>query len=581
MKLSKTFWQTYKEIPSEAEVISHQLLLRAGFIQKIAGGIYTYLPFALRVIQKISQIIREEHSKIDANEVQFSILTPAELWKETKRWDDFGPQMLKAKDRADRELCFSPTNEEAVTDLFRNTVSSYKQLPLSLYQINTKFRDEIRPRFGLLRGREFLMKDAYSFHLNKPCLDKVYEDYYQCYQNIFNRIGLDYIIVEADAGAMGKADSKTHEFQVIADNGEDVIVEAKPLNYAANLEKAKTFRPNLDWNLNGKIHEVETKHKSTCAEVAEFLNQPIHHTLKTLVYSFVNGDVESHAMVMLLGDDTLNEVKLKNYLQADHIYIAKESTLAELKLVPGYMGPYQVNFHEQFKLIYDEAIHLEAHYTIGANKIHSHLQGFKPNQHSQNFDVIDLRLSQAGDLAFDGKTPVQLRKGIEVGHIFQLGDKYTESMNVKVLDEHGKRVTPIMGCYGIGVTRTMSSAIEQSHDADGIIWPINIAPFQVHFISLCKTDEIKKLTQEIYQSLITAGIEVLFDDRNIAPGMMFKDADLLGLPIRLTLGERDYLAQKTLEIKMRKTKEVIKVSLDETIPKIKLIIEEMKNEKKI
>ncbi|MDA8792932.1 proline--tRNA ligase [Bacteriovoracaceae bacterium] len=572
MKLSQGYWQTYKEIPNDAEVPSHQLLLRAGFIQKIAAGIYTYLPFALRVIKKIENIIREEHEKINAHEVQFSIMTPGDLWKETKRWDDMGPQMLKAKDRMNRDLCFSPTNEEAVSDLFRNTVSSYKQLPLNLYQINTKFRDEIRPRFGLLRGREFLMKDAYSFHLSKDCQDKVYDDFYRCYENIFRRCGLEFIIVEADAGAMADSSNKTHEFQVVADTGEDTIVYSSEIKYASNIEKAKTKRINLDFSNDQNLAEVETKGKSTCEDVAELLGVPLTHTLKTIMVTSIVEEEETHNMILILGDDEVNEVKLKSFLKADHIIPTKESVLSELGLVVGYMGPYQLK--NSLNIIIDEAVDLSATYITGANKKDYHVKGFSLKE--LKYEKADLRLSQESDVAEDGKTPIKFRKGIEVGHIFQLGDKYTQSMNIKILDEKGSRQSPSMGCYGIGVTRTMAAAIEQCHDENGIIWPFSIAPFQVHFCLISKTDETKKIANDLYENIKQTGIEIIFDDRKMGPGFKFKDADLLGCPIRLTLGERDFNKTGKLEIKLRKDGDGVAVSPEEVIPALQKIISENK-----
>ncbi|MEX1099517.1 MAG: proline--tRNA ligase [Bacteriovoracaceae bacterium] len=366
MKLSQALWQTYKEAPSDAEIASHQLLVRAGFIHKTSAGIYTYLPMAVRTLQKIEAIIRSELNKIGAQEVSMSFVTPAELWKESGRWEAMGPEMLRVKDRKENDFCLSPTNEETVTDVFRKSVASYKQLPVNLYQISTKFRDEIRPRFGLMRGKEFTMKDAYTFSADKASLDELYEKYYQAYSRIFSKMGLEFIIVEADPGAMAGAGAKTHEFQVIADSGEDVVVQAKAAAYAANLEKAQTFRPPLEFAPSGAIEQVDTKDLPTCEKVAKLLSIPVHQTLKTLVFTATYGKKRVNYIVMLLGDDELNELKLKNFLKADHIEAASEGDLKELGLVKGYMSPFKLS--KKMPVLLDESIDPEKGYVAGANK---------------------------------------------------------------------------------------------------------------------------------------------------------------------------------------------------------------------
>jgi prolyl-tRNA synthetase len=573
MRLSQGYWQTLKEVPKDAEVASHVLLARAGFIDKSGGGIYTYLPMAVRVLRKIENIIREELDAINCFEITCSVVTPGELWKETGRWDDFGDLMLKFQDRAKRDLCISPTNEEAVTDLFRKTVSSYKQLPVTLYQINTKFRDEIRPRFGLMRGREFTMKDAYSFHLDKQSLDAVYENIYQAYSNIFTRMGLEFIIVEADGGAIASGDQKTHEFQVVANTGEDVVIYAKETGYAANIEKAKTLRPSIAFLPEQAISEVETTGMQSCEQVATFLNLPIYQTLKTLVYTATYGVKEAHYLILILGDDELNEIKLKNFLKADHLQIATEATLTGLALPKGYMSPYGVS--DKISTIIDEAIDLTKSFVVGANKENFHIKGFTPQRDIQKLKIADIRMSKAGDQTLDGKSIVELKRGIEVGHIFQLGDKYSKSMNATVLDQNGKKVVPLMGCYGIGVTRTMAAAIEQNHDENGMIWPAAIAPYHVYLAVIAKKDSTKDLATQIYQDLIKNKIEVLLDDRGAGPGSMFKDADLLGLPLRLTLGERDYEESQELEIKIRKTGETKKVKVEGLVATIQELLKNL------
>lgn len=569
MRLSKSYWKTLKEVPSDAELISHQLLMRAGLIHKASGGIYSYLPFAMKTIHKIEKIIREELDKIDCHEIQMSMVTPGSMWKESGRWETMGPEMLRLKDRADRDLCLSPTNEEAVTAIFRDTISSYKQLPTALYQINTKFRDEIRPRFGLLRGREFSMKDAYSFHMDKECMDQFYEKMYQAYEAIFSRIGLNFTVVEADGGAMASGEAKTHEFQVLAENGEDTLIVEKTSGYAANIEKAKTTRANLSLTNIKPLKEVATPNKKTIKEVCQFLNEKECHSLKSLVYTGIIKDEEKHYLILLLGDDELNEVKLKNFLGADHIMSSRDHILDQYGLLKGFIGPVGIN--SELEIIIDNSIDLEASYIVGANKVDTHYEGFVFNRDGKDFKQADLRMAMASDIG-PGGSEVITTKGIEVGHIFQLGNKYTESMKATVLDRNGKALAPLMGCYGIGVTRTMQAAIEQSHDENGIIWPGAIAPYQVYLALIGKSDEIKKLGSEIYEELLNNGVEVVFDDRGMGPGAMLKDADLLGLPMRILLGERDYKKTGELEIKMRKSGEVFKVTKENLIKKTKDIL---------
>lgn len=574
MRLSRAVWQTYKEAPSDAEIASHKLLIRAGLIHKTAAGIYTYLPFAVKSLRKIENIIREELDKIGGLETRMSFVTPSELWKESGRWDTMGPEMLRVKDRKNNDFCLSPTNEETVTDVFKKLASSYKQLPVNLYQITTKFRDEIRPRFGLMRGKEFTMKDAYTFSMDKACLDEQYDQYYKAYARIFERMGLEFIIVEADPGAMASSDAQTHEFQVVADSGEDTVVQARPAQYAANLEKAVTLRGELDFAPQSEIEKVETKEMPTCEQVAKLLNIPLHQTLKTLVYTATYGKKEAHYVMLLLGDDQLNELKLKAALKADAIAPSKESVLQELGFVKGYMSPYKMK--GKASVLIDKAVDPDKSYVVGANEENYHIKGLSPSRDLEGHKTMDLRLAKVGDLALDGKTPVEFKKGIEVGHIFQLGDKYTKSMDATVLAQSGKKQFPLMGCYGIGVTRTLAAAIEQNHDENGIIWPAPIAPFQVYFAVIGKKDETKKLSEEVYSELEKSSIETLFDDRGMGPGPMFKDSDLLGLPIRVLLGERDYEATGEFEIKLRKTGESFKVKKEELVAKIQELLKGLK-----
>ncbi len=575
MKLSQGYWQTYKEIPNDAEIPSHQLMIRAGLINKTGGGLYTYLPLGLRSIRKVEQIVREELDKIGCFEITMGVVTPGELWKETGRWDVMGQLMLRFQDRAGRDLCISPTNEETVTDLFRKTVKSYKQLPVTLYQINTKFRDEIRPRFGLMRGREFTMKDAYSFHENKDCLDKTYTEIYNAYCAIFTRLGLEYIAVEADGGAMAGGQAKTHEFQVVAEAGEDTLIYCAESRYAANVEKAEAKRSVLNKTSAQDLKLVDTPNKSTIEDVCNLLGKPQEESLKALVYVAVTDQKEEIILAFVHGDDLLNEVKLQNYLRANHLTIGTEKHLTEAKLVKGFIGPKDLK--QKVRVIIDSSVNLEASYVVGANQVDKHYQGFVVTRDAdKGFETADIRMSKSGDLCPKSGKPVVVKKGIEVGHVFQLGDKYTKAMNVTVLNKEGKGVTPIMGCYGIGTTRTVAAAIEQHYDKDGIIWPVAIAPYHVYFGMIGKADETFALANEIYKELNAAGIETILDDRGQGPGVMFKDADLLGLPLRLVLGERDYKEGNMLEVKVRKTGESHKIHRSELVTKLKSLLESLK-----
>lgn len=570
MRLSKGFWQTYKEIPNDAEIPSHQLMMRAGLIHKSGAGLYNYLPMGLRAIKKFEQIIRDEHDKIGCHEISMSVVTPGELWKETGRWDKMGDLMAKFKDKKDQDLCLSPTNEEAVTDIFRKTIKSYKQLPVTLYQINTKFRDEIRPRFGLMRGREFTMKDAYSFHMDKESLDVVYQDIYDCYCRIFDRVGLEYIPVEADGGAMASSDSKTHEFQVVANAGEDAIIYSPESRYAANIEKAQTIRGKLNFKQSSEaMKNVSTPKMATIEDVCNFLKTEKNHSLKSLVYKAVVANKDVFVLALLLGDDDLNEIKLQAFLKADHLVQATEEEMKKLGLVKGFIGP--VGVASELVVVFDKQIDLNAAYVVGANSVDTHTENFIPSRDLKSTQTHDLRLAKEGDFTLDGKHQVVVKRGIEVGHVFQLGDKYTKGMSVQVLDKNGKLATPLMGCYGIGVTRVVAAAIEQSHDENGIIWPKAIAPYQIYFATIVKKEESKKLADDIYNDLLKAGFEVLYDDRDQGPGFKFKDADLIGLPIRLVLGERDYEASGELEIVTRKGAQTIKVKKENLVTELKRI----------
>jgi len=472
-------------------------------------------------------------------------------------------EMLKFKDKRDSDLCISPTNEETITDIFRNLVKSYKQLPVSMYQINTKFRDEIRPRFGLMRGREFIMKDAYTFHEDQKSLDEGYDRMFKAYENIFSRIGLEFMAVEADAGAMASSECRTHEFQVIADTGEDSLVYAPELKYAANLEKAETLRGSLSFTETAKaLNEVATPNASTIEDVSKLLGLAAHQTIKSMVY-VIEKKEPVFILALLLGDDEINELKLNARFSGATLRPANETELASCGMVKGYIGP--IGLNGKVTILVDQAVPKDKAFVIGANKEETHLENFSLERDLPEYQSVDLRLAKEGDVANDGKTPIQIKKGIEVGHIFQLGDKYTKSMKATVLAQSGKPFPPLMGCYGIGVTRTIAAAIEQNYDQKGIIWPKAIAPFQVHLIHIGKDEDLKNKAAEFYEKLIAAGVEVLFDDRAMGPGFKFKDADLLGLPLRITFGEREWKSSQKLEIVNRKTAEEQKLTEEETI----------------
>lgn len=573
MKLSIGFWQTYKEVPNDATIPSHILMLRAGLIHKAANGIYNYLPMGLRAIQKVEKIIREEHDKANCYELQMSTITPGELWQESGRWDKMGGQMLKMKDSANRDLCYSPTNEEAITDIFRKTVKSYKQLPLTLYQINTKFRDEIRPRYGLMRGREFLMKDAYSFHTDTACMNKTYEVMYNVYQNIFSRLGLKFIAVEADGGAMADGKARTHEFQVLANSGEDRVIHCKKCDYAANIERAETKRFPSTSNSKGDMTVVDTPNKSTIEDVCAFLQVPTENSLKCLLYTAIEGNKSWLVLFVLIGDDTLNEVKIKQVVKCEHLVPATEHEIAQAGLCKGYIGPFGLS--DKIAMYVDGEVMIDKGYVAGANQEHKHVTGFVLSRDASAHQIADIRESRAGDQCARCSGEIEEIRGIEVGQVFELGNKYTKAMNVTILDQNGKAVTPYMGCYGIGVTRTVAAAIEQNHDEFGIIWPKEIAPYHIYFAVIAKGEETMHQADAINQQMVNAGFEVVYDERNAGAGFKFKDADLLGLPIRVVLGEKGFLQDGLLEIKVRKTGAELKVPVGELVSTLKRLWAEL------
>ena len=536
MRASQLLIATLKETPADAEVISHQLMLRAGMIRKLASGLYTWLPMGLRVLRKIEAIVREEMNNAGAQEILMPVVQPAELWEESGRWDQYGAELLRIKDRHQRGFCLGPTHEEVVTDLMRNELQSYKQLPINLFQIQTKFRDEIRPRFGIMRAREFTMKDAYSFHINQASLDDTYTGMHNAYSAIFNRIGLDFRAVLADTGSIGG--SASHEFHVLAESGEDDIAFSNSSDYAANVELAEALAPAIESVEQQTLNVVDTPNAKTINEVCEQLNIPAHHSLKTLL---VNADEDSPSPLVALvlrGDHQLNEIKAEKLEHvASPLTMASEADiLTATGCTPGSIGPVQLDM----PIIVDHAAAAVSNFVCGANKDGQHLTGANWERDATASVVADIRCVVAGDPSPDGKGELLIKRGIEVGHIFQLGKKYSEALNATVLNESGKSEVVHMGCYGIGVSRVMAAAVEQNHDDGGIIWPSSIAPFQVVLvpINMQKSERVKTLTESLYQQLLDHNIEVLLDDRNERPGVKFADMELMGIPHRVVIGDK-------------------------------------------
>jgi prolyl-tRNA synthetase len=563
MRVSRFLLATVKETPADAEVISHQLMLRAGMIRRLAAGLYTWLPLGLRVLRKVETVVREEMNRAGAQEVLMPAVQPAELWQESGRWEQFGPEMLRITDRHNREFCFGPTHEEIITDLIRNELRSYKQLPANFYQIQTKFRDERRPRFGVMRAREFLMKDAYSFHLDEASLKETYQVMHEAYTRIFTRLGLDFRPVLADTGAIGGSGS--HEFHVLADSGEDAIAFSTESDYAANVEKAESLPPQGARPAPGReLAVVDTPNVHTIEEVSNFLEVPASQTVKTLIVHGANADNEMEGVVALVlrGDHELNAIKAEKLpgVLSPLSFAGDEEIRNAVGCNPGSIGPLGIGI----PVIVDrDAAHL-ADFVCGANEDGRHLTGVNWGRDLPEPQVADLRNVVEGDASPDGKGVLTIKRGIEVGHIFQLGDKYSEAMKATVLDENGKSVVMTMGCYGIGVSRVVASAIEQNHDEKGIIWPEAIAPFHIALLpmNLQKSEAVREAAERLYADLTAAGYEVLFDDRGERPGVMFADMELIGIPHRIVVGERG-LNSGTLEYKGRRDTENQDIPLEQ------------------
>lgn len=557
MRVSQFFISTLKEAPAEAELISHKLMLRAGLIKRLGSGLYTWMPLGLRVLRKIENIVREEMNKSGAIEVLMPAIQPAELWQETGRWDVFGPQMLKIKDRHEHDFCFGPTHEEIITDIARKEIKSYRQLPLNFYQIQTKFRDEIRPRFGVMRAREFIMKDAYSFHTDENSLMQTYQRMYETYSRIFTRLGLKFRAVAADTGAIGGSGS--HEFHVLADSGEDAIAFCPDSDYAANIELANAlFAQRERGTPDGDMQKVATPGKKTCAEVAEFLKIPLQNTVKTLAVK-ANDEI---FLLLLRGDHQLNELKVRKIPFLSGFQMAtEEDILRTTGTVPGYIGPVGI----EARVIADQAVMNMSNFVCGANAEGFHLTQVNFARDLKLPDhVFDIRNVVPGDDSPDGKGKLEICRGIEVGHIFQLRTKYSEIMKANYLDESGQTQNMEMGCYGIGISRIVAAAIEQNHDEHGIIFPETIAPFQLTIvpIGLQKSALVKDTVEKLYQQFTAAQIEVLLDDRDERPGVMFADMELIGIPHRIVVGERG-LKQSTIEYQGRKDEASQAVHIDE------------------
>jgi prolyl-tRNA synthetase len=560
MKTSQLLIPTLREDPGEAETVSHRLMVRAGLIRKVAAGIYTYLPLGLRVIRKIEQIIREEMDRAGAQELLMPIASPAELWRETGRWDHYGKELLRFKDRHERDFCLGPTHEEVITDLFRREVRSYRQLPLNFYQIQTKFRDETRPRFGLMRGREFIMKDAYSFDSDEAGAKVSYQKMYDAYTNIFTRCGLTFRAVEADTGLIGG--DVSHEFMVLAETGEATVVYSDEGSYAANLERAEVLPPSdVDTSPLRPLSRVATPQRRTVEEVTAFLKIEPRRLVKTLIYH--TGD--KTVAVLIRGDHDLNEVKLARLLHVTDVKLAEPESVQELTGAPvGFAGPVGLN---RMQVLADQAVKGMRNFVVGSNEADAHYVDANWDRDFKVDRFADLRNAQSGDPSPRGAGRLALAKGIEVGQVFLLGTKYSKSMHATILDDQGKERLAIMGCYGIGVGRTAAAAIEQNHDDKGIVWPFPIAPFHVHLLTVSQSEASTHAASRLYDDLLTADFEVLWDDRDERAGVKFNDADLIGAPFQIVVGDKG-LADGVIEVKVRRTGVKTRVALSEIVSRL-------------
>jgi prolyl-tRNA synthetase len=573
MRYSQYLLPTLKEIPSEADVPSHQLMFRAGMIRKLASGIYSYLPLGLRAIQKVESIIREEMNRAGAIEVLLPFVQPAEIWQESHRWEEYGKELLRVRDRHNRDYCLGPTHEEVITDIARREIRSYRQMPINLYQIQTKFRDEIRPRFGVMRAREFIMKDAYSFDVDEKGADESYQKMVDAYTRIFTRCGLKFKMVEAESGVIGGTFS--HEFMVLAETGEETIVSCTHCSYAANIEKAEFKRPEasgriLDKELLKPLQKVLTPDKRTVEEVTQFLQVSPKDLIKTLIFDTDKGCIAA----LVRGDHEISEKKLKAVLGTENLQLAGEEMVEELTHAPkGFAGPIGLSI----PMIADMDIQKMANFVTGANEKDTHLIHVNPVRDFKVDQFLDIRKFSPGDLCPLCGKETRIDKGIEVGHTFKLGTKYSKAMGATYLDDQGQEKEIVMGCYGIGIGRTVAAAIEQSYDQNGIIFPMPIAPFQILLLPVnLKIDQIQETAEQLYQNLLEEKVEVLYDDREETPGVKFKDADLIGIPLRVTLGEKN-LKKGLVEVKKRKKGEILLVKKEEAVSQIKeMIVQEIR-----
>ena len=564
MKMSNLYAPTLREVPAEAEVPSHQLMLRAGMIRKAAGGVYSYLPLAWRTLRKIEQIVREEMDAKGGQEIAMPIVQPAEIWQQTGRWDVYGDEMFRLKDRHQRDFCLGPTHEEMVTTLVKSDVRSYRQLPLLVYQIQNKYRDEIRPRFGLMRGREFIMKDLYSFDRDVAGLELSYKKMYDAYSRIFTRCGLEFRPVEADPGAIGG--SGTHEFMVIADSGEAAIAYCDSCDFAANVEKAELLPIAAVEETAGAIETMATPGKKTIQEVVEFLSLSAEHLIKSLAFVTEKGPV----LALVRGDHEVNEIKLSNLLNVLQLEMAAEKDIrAAFHSEPGYLGPVGL---EKVTVVADASVMNMQKAVCGANVLDQHYINVLPSRDIKAAIIGDIRLIREGDPCPRCGASVKTARGIEVGQVFKLHTKYSQSLDATYLDEDGQEKLMVMGCYGVGVSRTMAAAIEQHHDADGIIWPAAIAPYQVVIVPINIKDEPQMaMAEKVYQELTTAGIEVVLDDRDERSGVKFKDADLIGYPVRITVGPKA-LKENCVEVKVRRNKESMMYPVNEYVDHVSRLL---------
>lgn len=568
MRISKSFIKTLKETPKEAETASHKLLLRASMIKKLTSGVYTYLPLGYKALKKVENIVREEMDRAGAQEILMPVLQPAELWKESGRWEVMGPLMMKLQDRNKRDFVLGPTHEEVITDLIRNEISSYKSLPLNLYQIQTKFRDEIRPRFGLMRGREFVMKDAYSFHTSQESLDEEFLNMRDAYSRIFSRCGLKFRPVEADSGAIGGSGSQ--EFHVLAESGEDEIIYCDSCEYAANVETATSKVEPAPVEELKAAELIDTPNVSKIDDIVNYLNIPYSKTVKAMMYRDMGTD--QVYMVLMRGDYEVNETKLRNVINAVDVTLLTDEELVKHGLIKGFIGPYGIELKD-IKIIADEEVTKINNHTAGGNRLDTHYINVNYGRDYTADIVADVKTVKPGETCPRCGGKLHSARGIEVGHIFKLGTKYSQALNATYLDDKGESKVMIMGCYGIGVSRTLASAIEQNNDEFGIIWPSALAPYVVDVIPAnIKNEDQVKVAEEIYNALLTDGIDSMIDDRDERPGFKFKDADLIGFPFKVVSGKK--AGEGIVELKIRRTGETLEVSKDEVVAKVRELMKQ-------